>query len=490
MEAVLEKPNVVWSPTEKQAKFLGCPAFEILYGGAKGGGKSAALLVAALEHTRKVGARVLIIRRQFKDLEGSIIQDSFKLYSGRGRYDSQHKRWIMPNKSTIQFGHCQTTKDMEGYYSHQYTMLGIDQVEQFPLEMYEFFVSLLRTTNPQIKCCVKITANPVGIGRGWLSKRFWILGKDAKPANKVYPVTDEITRPDGTKEKMTYYRAFVPSRVWDNPHIVNNDPQYILRLQQMSTEKRKALLDGQWDAFEGAFFTEFDHKVHVCEPFEIPPTWKRSISFDWGYSDPMACHWWAEDPSSGKIYGYREFFTNRMLDIDVARNIARMSYGENIDCIYYPWDLDFKNPQTGVSMRERMDKEWEGMGLRFYMKVGNKDRLNGWSAVRNLFSLRGDGEPHAKIFSSCKNLIENIPEQIHDEDNPEDLDTKSNTDHTLDSMRYFAATYRNFYEKEAMPMGLERGRLPVDVGAALKMPNGTYNLKSQPETSSVFQWLE
>ena len=270
---------------------------------------------------------------------------------------------------------------------------------------------------------------------------------------------------------------------------MNNDPQYLMRLNQLPTEKRKALLDGRWDAFEGAFFTEFDPKIHVVEPFEIPANWKRSISFDWGYSDPMACYWWAEDPSSGKIYCYREFFTKKMLDIDVARNIARMSYGENIDCIYYPWDLDFARGQVGESMRERMDKEWEGMGLRFYMKCANKDRLNGWSACRYLLSLAEDQQPRVKIFSTCKNLIETIPEQIHDDSNPEDLDTLAN-DHCVDGFRYFAASYRQFFEKPAIQVGVDRKRLPVDVGVAWKMPDGSFKMKPQEvNQSAAFAWL-
>lgn len=480
----LEKPG--WRPFDRQIRFLSCPVFECHYGGAAGGGKSDALLVAALEHCRTPGAKVLLLRRKFVDLERSLMQKAFVLFAGRGRWDGQHKRWTMNNKTSIEFGHCQTGKDLENYYSAEYSMIGIDQVEQFPEDMYLFFFTRTRTTSPKVKCQIRITSNPVGIGRGWLAKRFWILGKDAKPSNKAYPVTDDIVFPDGHKETLTYYRAFIPSKVWDNPHIIKNDPQYILRLQMQSPEKRKALLDGRWDAFEGAFFTEFDEKIHVCEPFEIPQNWKRSISFDWGYSDPMACYWWAEDPRSGKLYCYREFFTKKMLDIDVAKNIARMSYGESIDCIYYPWDLDFARGQVGASMRERMDEEWKSMGLNFYLKVATKDRLNGWSACRYMLALGEDKTPRMQIFSNCKNLIETIPEQIHDDGNPEDLDTLGN-DHCVDGWRYFAASYRKFFEKSAIALETDYKRLPIDVGAATKMPDGSFQLKREPILS--FRWM-
>jgi len=477
-----------WKPLPKQESFLSCPAMEVLYAGGKGAGKSQALLVAARMHVRMAGAKVLILRRKFTDLERTLIVESFKFYQGIAKYDSQRKRWTFPNKSYIEFGHCQTRKEMEeNYNGAQYSMICIDQVEQFTEDMYNFFLTLLRTSNPQIKCVVRLSANPVGVGRGWLIKRFWIIGPHSKPWNKAHPVTEEIMYPDGRKEALTYHRAFISTTVFDNPHIMSHDPLYVARLQQGGDEKRKALLEGRWDAFDGAFFTEFDERIHVCEPFDIPPNWKRTVAFDWGYNDPMACYWFAEDPSSGKIYVYREFFVNKMLDVDVARNIARFSYGENIESIFYPWDLDFKSGQTGVSMRERMDKEWEYMGIRFYLKVANKDRKNGWSAFRYLLSRRQDGEPNMKIFSTCKNLIETIPQQIHSDNDPEDLDTDGN-DHAVDAVRYFAATYRNFYEKPAIPLQVDKRRIPIDVGAALKVGN-EYRFKPQETRAPAFAWL-
>ena len=479
-----------WSPFPKQVRFLTCPAFEVMYGGAAGGGKSDALLIAALQHCRMVGAKVLLLRRKFIDLERSLIQKSFDFYAGRGKYDQQKHRWTFPNHAIIEFGHCQTMKDLDNYYSAEYSFIGVEQAEQFTEEMYLFFFSRVRTTNPQIKCLVRVSANPVGIGRGWLSRRFWILGKDARTADTSYPVTEEVVLPDGGRRSFTYHRAYIPARVYDNPHIMNNDPQYLMRLNQLPVEKKKALLDGRWDAFEGAFFTEFDPSIHVCETFDIPANWKRSISFDWGYSDPMACYWWAEDPATGKIYCYREFFTTKMLDIDVARNIARMSYGENIDCIYYPWDLDFSKGAVGSdSMRMRMDKEFESMGHHFYMKVALKDRLQGWAACRYLLALGEDRKPRMQIFSNCKNLIETIPEQIHDDNNPEDLDTLGN-DHCSDGWRYFAGSYRQFFEKQAIPLGVDRGRLPVDVGAAFRMPDGSMRMKMETQNQNVAMvWL-
>jgi hypothetical protein len=37
---------------------------------------------------------------------------------------------------------------------------------------------------------------------------------------------------------------------------------------------------GEWGAFEGAAFTEFEDAIHVVAPFALPEAWKRFESMD------------------------------------------------------------------------------------------------------------------------------------------------------------------------------------------------------------------
>src|SRR3990172_8088312 len=119
-------PKSVWKPFDKQLRFLECPVLEALYGGGAGGGKSVALLIAALMGCIHEGWRALLLRRKMVDLEksGGLIQESHILFKGRGYYDGQRKRWRFKNNSFIEFGHCQNQKDLDDYYSAQYTFVG------------------------------------------------------------------------------------------------------------------------------------------------------------------------------------------------------------------------------------------------------------------------------------------------------------------------------------------------------------------------------
>lgn len=108
----------------------------------------------------------------------------------------------------------------------------------------------------------------------------------------------------------------------------------------------------------------------------------------------------------------------------------------------------------------------DATGRKFYWKIANKDRKQGWMAVRHLMKIRENGEPLMKVFSTAKNLIRTIPMQVFDEGNNEDLDTMGE-DHAVDGLRYFAASFIPLHELEEQANKKDD---PIDVGGAFIIP--------------------
>lgn len=112
-------------------------------------------------------------------------------------------------------------------------------------------------------------------------------------------------------------RAFVPSRLWDNPAL---DPvKYAATLAVGSAETRKRMLDGDWGYSEDRVFKVLDKAVHLVEHHRVflplsdggigpaPHSWVRGIGLDHGSAKPTAVEWLAFDPDGYYVF-YAEHY--------------------------------------------------------------------------------------------------------------------------------------------------------------------------------------
>lgn len=87
---------------------------------------------------------------------------------------------------------------------------------------------------------------------------------------------------------------------------------------------------GLWVGAEGQVYEDFDPAVHLINRFDIPKSWRRFRSIDFGYTNPFVCGWWAVDPD-GRMYLYREIYRTRKLVEDLASEILRYEAGKTAE---------------------------------------------------------------------------------------------------------------------------------------------------------------
>jgi hypothetical protein len=102
--------NVVWEPQTKQALLIECPVFEVLFGGARGGGKSDGILGDFAVHAQLFGidAIGLVVRRTFTELL-ELIERSRAIYQPIGaQYKTDSKQWRFPNGARLRFAYLES----------------------------------------------------------------------------------------------------------------------------------------------------------------------------------------------------------------------------------------------------------------------------------------------------------------------------------------------------------------------------------------------
>ena len=424
------------------------PEYEALYGGAAGGGKSDALVIEALRQVHIPHYKGLILRKTYPQL-AELIDKTLNYYPRvypKARYNHSTHTWTFPSGAKIIFGAMQYTKDRTKYQGQAYDFIAFDELTHFTFDEYSYLFSRNRPNGPGTRVYIRATANPGGVGHGWVKERFITAGEP------MTPITEEIKwkEPDGTEVTKHQKRIFVPSSVFDNPALLKNDPNYVQRLASMPEAERKALLYGDWDSFSGQVFTEWrnnpDHYAdrkwtHVIDPFKIERDWRIYCGMDWGYSKPFAVGWFAVSPDR-KLYHIREYYGCtgtpnqgvKMEPVEVAKAIKRIEAddpnlrGRQITRVGDPaiW-----GSQTGESIGDMMERE----GVFF--EKGQHARMDGKMQIHHRLAFDEEGCPMLYVFNTCKHFIRTVPNLVYDETDVEDVDTDGE-DHAYDMLRYVA----------------------------------------------------
>jgi predicted phage terminase large subunit-like protein len=277
---------VIWKPNPgAQTAFLASGAFEALYGGAAGGGKSAALLAASLRHVSEPSYRALILRRTFPELEKSHIERSRELFpkvAPGARYNDTKRCWRFPSGALIYFGHLEHEHDVHAYQSDEFSYIAFDELTTFTEGQYRYMLSRARSA-VGLPVRIRSGTNPGGVGHEWVLRR-WAPWLDADyEGERTRGGEARWFRDTGDGEEWcepgtggALSRTFIPAKLQDNPHLVANDPGYADRLMTLDPVTRAQLLEGDWGArpAAGAYF-----KREWFTLIDIPPADAQRVRY-------------------------------------------------------------------------------------------------------------------------------------------------------------------------------------------------------------------
>lgn len=331
----LEEKGGDWAPhkpTVKQKQFLDLDVKEAFYGGAAGGGKSDALLMAALQYVDVPGYAALLLRRTYADLAlpGALMDRARTWLADSGAvWNDQKKQWKFPSGASITFGYLETPGDRYRYASSEFQFIAFDELTQFPELPYTFLFSRLRRLkNVNIPLRMRSASNPGGEGAQWVYNRFI---RDADIRDGVYVKTSVENDEEQT-------RYFIPAKLDDNPHIDREG--YVDSLRKLDAVTFAQLLKGDWSVRErGNIYPHWDENYHVItwSDFErvfksrhIPRHWLLARAQDWGSTEDHPCVTvWAaragaNGPLAGSVFVYRELVCFEFIPRQVAEKIKNL----------------------------------------------------------------------------------------------------------------------------------------------------------------------
>jgi phage terminase large subunit-like protein len=214
--------------------------FEMLFGGAAGGGKSSWLLQAVAARAAAWGHyRGVILRRTHAEMmkSGAILSRAMRWWLPlRVHWDGTNKTFRFPSGATVEFGyHDHPTHDAKFQGGEWHDALFDELTHWHDDGAFEWLRSRLRTgEGDPIGRRLLATSNPGGAGHQWVKERF-VGGKE---------IGGRLIVP------RSYY---LPSRISDNPSLDRD--AYTATLQDMHPTRRAQLLDGDWSAREpGDYF--------------------------------------------------------------------------------------------------------------------------------------------------------------------------------------------------------------------------------------------
>jgi phage terminase large subunit len=385
-----------------------CEEPEVLFGGAAGGGKSDAMLMAALQYVHVPNYSALILRRTYPQLaqEGGLIPRSQEWLTGTGaKWNEQKKSWTFPSGAVLAFGHMQHETTKYDYQSGEYQFIGFEELTQFTATQYTYMHSRTRRLEGSIvPIRIYSTSNPGGVGHKWVKARFL--------------------------DTLLPGRRFIQSLLDDNPSL--DTEEYERSLGNLTELERRQLREGDWlvSPDDGAVF---ENVVCECISDEQIAEFDRIYNgVDFGYDpDPWAFTRSHYDAARQTLYIFDEAVARKMSNADSAE-IIKTRLGQ---------ERDAKGEVTKYARRERVICDSaESKSIADYKRAN----IDAWADKKGPGSVEYGIKwlaTRARIVIDpirCPNAAREFTEYEHDRARDGEITSgyPDRDNHTIDSVRY------------------------------------------------------
>ena len=391
-----------------------------LYGGSRGPGKSYWLRWQALRLALRYAGQGLENVRgaiccenypTLRDRQISRITAEFPLWLGEVRESQEHGLGfhIRPEYGGGVIA-MRNLDDPHKYRSAEFAFVCVDELTRNPIEVFHALRGSLRWPGiPAPRFCA--ATNPGGVGHLWV-RALWIDGD--------FPKEMESLRGEF---------GFVRALPEDNKYL---DESYWRMLETLPEDLARAWRYGDWDVFEGQFFTSLKRDVHGFSG--QPPKGNVICAFDYGERAPSAVYWAVVD-HAGEVWVYRELYRAGLQYLELKRLMLQMTPRDELERLLYTVaspDIFATSRGTGVVGAEVFNRsDQECGGFAWPVVAADPNRVEGWR--------------HMKAWLAAKRVhfhLENLPQwwrtapaMAYDPVNTEDMDDRGE-DHACEAIRY------------------------------------------------------
>jgi hypothetical protein len=464
----------IYDPYPHQLELHRSDAHNLLAIGGWGSGKSTFLVGEALRVCLSFpGADVLLLRRDYPELERGLIHDFKELVPEElYRYNDQKHIATFFNDSHTFFGHLQESRTtvsqgygneraLAKYLSSAFVFIGIDEIAQFSYAANVFLGGrnrVNRACQPNALGNMPMprmggATNPMGPGYGWI-KRLWIdqrpvtqMGEVQKGDDGKYYQTESTGKVVCVYDPADYF--YTHSTILSNPAQLEKDPEYIQKLERMPPALRQKALYGDLNTIAGTYFANFTYERNIRslprdhDEIRFEAWQPRWLSMDWGLAHQTSVHWHTKalvkDTLTGdwhmRVVTYREKQLNDAGYSQLCKAVADMTPEEERKTLRYifmsPDRFRRSEHDPAHLISDEMSRNFRELGLPSVTRANDR-REDGAVFMYNLIE-SGDWI----ILDSCPILIRSIETRVHDDKKLEDvLKTDDELDDAYDDARY------------------------------------------------------